>query len=102
MYEIFKVISECLFIPVLTFFLAITAIYFFQKEKIYRYECNTWLDIKSNPIPKDIKGFIATDGKYVDYIYIINWGPYGEIYFNFRKDTYVTYWQPLPDAPKKE
>lgn len=75
------------------------SIYIFKKEKIYRGYPQGWLDIKSNPIPKDIKNFIATDGKTVEVIYMCTWGPYGEIYFNRYDKTFVTHWQLLPDVP---
>jgi len=78
------------------------AIYIFQKDKIYRCPSNEWIDIKKHPIPNDIRGFIATDCKKVDYLYEIIWGPYGEVYFNKYNKTYVTYWQALPDVPKKD
>jgi Protein of unknown function (DUF551) len=80
----------------------ILCIYFFQKEKIYRYPSDKWLPIKEYPIPKDIRGFIGTDGKKVDYVYQVTWAPYGEIFFNTYDKTYITHWMPLPDAPKNK
>lgn len=102
MIENINIIFRALLIPSFTFCFLFTGIYFYQKEKIYRYPSNDWLDIKKYPIPKDIRGFIATDGKKVEYLFFIKWGPYGEIFFDYNKETYITHWQPLPDLPKQK
>lgn len=60
-----------------------------------------WMDIKKHPIPKDIRGFLGSDGKKVDYIYSVTWGPYGEVIFNNYDKTYITHWQALPQPPEK-
>lgn len=101
-YEIINSVFGCLIIPSLTFCFLFTGIYFYKKEKIYRYTTTDWLEIKKYPIPKDIRGFIATDGKKVEHIHSITWGPYGEVIFNKYDETYLTHWMPLPDVPKKE
>ncbi len=76
------------------------AVYLFQKDKIYRGFPQGWLDIKTHKIPKDIRHFIATDGKKVEVLSSCTWGPYGEIYFSSYDKSFVTHWQPLPDVPK--
>ena len=75
------------------------SLFFLWKDRVYRYRAQGWLDIKTHPISDDIRGFIATDGKKVDYLYLVEWGPYGEVLFNSYDKTYVKYWQPLPEAP---
>lgn len=90
-----------LFPGALIFFCCSIGIYFFQKEKIYRYTGNGWLDVKEYPIPDDARNFIVTDGKNVDCQYSIKWSPHGKIYFSEYQKTFVTHWQPLPDVPKE-
>lgn len=86
---------------VLTPLIAAICIYLFQKEKVYRYPATGWMDVKTYPIPEDIRNFIATDGKEVDVIYAPSWGPHGKVLFQKYSNTYVKYWQPLPEAPNK-
>jgi len=100
MYQFFNSLSWMLLVYSVAAIFFSGAVYIFQKDKIYRGFPEGWLDVKTHKIPKDIICFIATDGKKVDIIYQCNWAPYGEIYFNRYKNTYVTHWQPLPDAPK--
>ncbi len=99
--DIIKIIGYTILPYALGAFLGCSAIYLFQKEKIYRISSIGWLDIKKHPIPHDIRGFIGTDGKKVDYIYLVKWGPYGEVFFSEYNRTYITHWQPLPDLPEK-
>jgi hypothetical protein len=98
--DIIKSASIALFPGVLTLFI-ISSIIFYQKDKIYRYQSTEWFDVKKYPIPKDIKGFIGTDGKKVQYIAYIEWAPYGEIFFDKYDKTILTHWHPLPDVPNK-
>ena len=97
---IIKFLTEAFFPASLVSFLMASAIYIFNKDKIYRYKAHGWLDIKKYPIPKDIKAYIATDGKEVEHFSSVTWGPYGEVIFSRYKDKYVTHWQPLPEPPK--
>lgn len=98
----FYEVTMC-FVPAFVIFTcAILIMHFFQKDKIYRYPTNEWLNLKENPIPDDIHGFIATDGKSVDYKYSISWAPHGKIYFSQYNKTYITHWMPLPDLPKNK
>src|SRR5271169_6447531 len=80
---------------------AILIMHFFQKQKIYRYPTSDWMNIEHQPIPDDIRGFLATDGKTVEYCYFIKWAPHGKIYFSEYNKTYISHWMPLPDVPKK-
>lgn len=101
--EISQEIIKCVFytiLPACIVMFCLSGIFYFQKDRIYRQNSTGWLDIKKNPIPEDIREFIATDGKTVECKFSVQWGRYGEVIFNNHKKTYITYWQPLPDVPK--
>ena len=94
--DIIWTISSILILPTLM----LSIIYFLKEPKI-RYPDKGWMDIKSHPIPDNIKDYIATDGKTVSTKYGIEWGPHGEIIFCKYDKTYLKYWQPLPEPPRK-
>lgn len=106
MMEIIKNISNVLwlFVPACTIFIALTIHIRCKQPKIYRIPSQGWLHIKENPIPIDIKEYIASDGKEVSIKYDIKWGPRGEIYYKnnsySNEFSYITHWQPLPDLPE--
>lgn len=74
--------------------------YYLNKQGYYRCSTTGWLSVKDHPIPEDIRGFIATDGNKVEYIYGLEWGPYGKVFMNKYEKTFITHWQPLPEPPK--
>jgi hypothetical protein len=99
--QTFYSITLCL-VPGFAIFTCLLLIsHFYHKDKIYRYPSDKWLEIKEHPIPDDIRGFLATDGKTVDYCYTIKWAPHGKIYFSEYSKTYISHWMPLPDVPEK-
>lgn len=106
--EIIKNIVYTLWVFVPFYLIFITLIVYtrYQQPKVYRIKSSGWLDIKNYPIPEDIEGFLATDGKKVDYKYNIQWGPYGNVIFrkSYSNDkiSYITHWQPLPDLPERK
>lgn len=105
LFDIFKYILNLLwmFVPACIIILTLSIHDRYKQPKIYRVQSSGWLDIKTHPLPKDIKGYLATDGKEVDYKYSVEWGPYGDVYYRKSyytdKHTYITYWQPMPDLP---
>jgi hypothetical protein len=99
--EILNQISSALLPGVVIFFIA-SSIILYQKEKIYMSPSSEWVDVKKHPIPKDIRCFLGTDGKKVEYFYTVQWGPYGEIIFNNYEKTYLTHWQAMPCPPENK
>jgi len=87
-------------LPACIMVFCISGVFYFQKDRIYRGYPSGWLDIKKHSIPDDVRGFLGTDGKRVEYLYIVRWGPYGQIIFSEYDKTYLTHWQPLPDLPE--
>lgn len=75
-------------------------IYFLTKPRIYRYPAKGWIDIKSNPIPDDATDILITDGKDVRHVYTVEWGSNGKVIMSCYNKTFVTHWQPMPEAPK--
>lgn len=100
MNEIMKYMSVTLLSGALPFFLVAAGVHFLNKEKKYRFPGTGWLNIKEVPLPEDLKDYIATDGKKVEYKSSIRWAPYGKVYFCEYDKTYITHWQPFPDVPK--
>lgn len=98
--ELIEMITKTL-MPGAVVFLILSSITLYNKRKIYMSPSSGWLDIKKYPIPNDIKGYLGTDGKTVDYMYDLSWGPHGEILFNNYDKTYLTHWQALPAPPTK-
>lgn len=101
MFEIIKTITH-VFLPTSLLVIALFCAFHFKKPRIYRSDSAGWLSIKDHPIPEDMRDFIATDGKNVEYIHSPKWGPHGKVYFESYKETFITHWQPLPDIPKKQ
>ncbi len=95
-----------LFVPACLIYLTLSIHERYKRPKIYRVKSTGWLDIKTHPLPKGIKGFIATDGYEVDHKYGVEWGPYGDIFYKKSyfddKHTYITHWQPMPDVPNNK
>lgn len=77
-------------------------IFFKKKQKIYRYPSAGWMDINKFPLPEDIKDYLATDGKDICHFYMPKYDSNGKTYFCSYDKTYITHWQPLPEAPNKK
>lgn len=100
--EYLNTISNFLVIPFICFIITfIFSNLLYNREKKCFYPDKGWMNINEYPIPEDIRDFLATDGKEVSHMYMINYNSQGKARFNIYKESYITHWQPLPSPPKE-